>query len=125
MLPKLKVLFFCTGNSCRSQMAEGWARHLRSGDIEPSSAGVRPTRLDPRAVAAMAESGVNIAQGHSKSLDRLQGVEFDRVVRDFRNLVTLELGYHRAIGRLATALARIQQATGSEQLPSEATESEK
>ena len=80
MLPKLKVLFLCTGNSCRSQMAEGWARHLRSGDIEPSSAGVRPTRLDPRAVAAMAESGVNIAQGHSKSLDRLQGVEFDRVV---------------------------------------------
>ena len=46
---RLKILFLCTGNSCRSQMAEGWARRLKGDLIEPYSAGVRPQRLDPRA----------------------------------------------------------------------------
>jgi arsenate reductase len=80
VLPKLKVLFLCTGNSCRSQMAEGWTRHLVSDRFEPYSAGVEPTRLDPRAVGVMAESGVEIGGQRSKHLDELSGVRFDGVV---------------------------------------------
>ena len=53
---RLRVLFLCTGNSCRSQMAEGWARTLKGDVIEASSAGTRPKGLDPRAVRAMAET---------------------------------------------------------------------
>lgn len=77
---RLKVLFLCTGNSCRSQMAEGWARHLRSDVIEPYSAGVEPHGLDPRAVKVMAEAGVDISGHRSKHIDELKAVEFDVVV---------------------------------------------
>jgi arsenate reductase len=77
---RLKVLFLCTGNSCRSQMAEGWARHLKGDLIEPYSAGIEPSRLDPRAVAAMAEAGVDISGQRSKHVDDLKDVEFDYVV---------------------------------------------
>ena len=69
MLPKLKVLFLCTGNSCRSQMAEGWARHLHGDVVEPYSAGTRPGRMDPRAIAVMREAGVDISHQRSKHLD--------------------------------------------------------
>ena len=55
---KLKVLFLCTGNSCRSQMAEGWARHLKGDEIEPFSAGIEAHGLNPRAVKAMRSAGV-------------------------------------------------------------------
>jgi arsenate reductase len=80
VLPKLKVLFLCTGNSCRSQMAEGWARHVASDRFEPYSAGVEPTQLDPRAVRVMAESSVEIGGQRPKRLDELAGVRFDAVV---------------------------------------------
>lgn len=78
--PKLKVLFLCTGNSCRSQMAEGWARHLKKSSIEAYSAGIEKHGLNPHAVAMMAESGVDISGHFSKTLDDLGGVEFDVVV---------------------------------------------
>ena len=77
---KLKVLFLCTGNSCRSQMAEGWARHLKGDVIEPYSAGIEPHGLDPRAVQVMAEAGVDISGHRSKHLDELKSIEFDYVV---------------------------------------------
>lgn len=77
---KLKVLFLCTGNSCRSQMAEGWARHLVGDRIEPSSAGLEAHGLNPHAVEVMAEAGVDISHHQSKTLDDLAGVPFDRVV---------------------------------------------
>lgn len=77
---KLKVLFLCTGNSCRSQMAEGWARHLKSEQIEPYSAGIETHGLNPRAVQVMAEAGVDISGHRSKHVDELKGVEFDFVV---------------------------------------------
>ena len=80
MLSRLKLLFLCTGNSCRSQMAEGWARHLRSEWIEPHSAGIEPAGLDPRAVRVMAECGVDISGQRAKHLDELVGIPFDRVV---------------------------------------------
>ena len=79
MLPKLNVLFLCTGNSCRSQMAEGWTRHLQPR-IEPYSAGVDPGRLDPRAVQVMAECGVDISGQRTKHVDTLSAIRFDRVV---------------------------------------------
>ncbi len=54
----MKILFLCTGNSCRSQMAEGWVRCLKGDRIEPASAGVDPKGVDPLAVQAMKEVGV-------------------------------------------------------------------
>jgi arsenate reductase len=77
---RLKVLFLCTGNSCRSQMAEGWARALRGGIIEPYSAGTDPHGMNPRAIRAMAEAGVDISNQHSKHVDMLADVPFDYVV---------------------------------------------
>jgi arsenate reductase len=77
---KLKVLFLCAGNSCRSQMAEGWARHLKGDVIEAYSAGIEPKGVDPRAVQAMAEVGIDISQHRSKSVLELGDVEFDYVV---------------------------------------------
>jgi len=75
-----KILFLCTGNSCRSQMAEGWARQLKGNVIEAYSAGVAPRELDPRAVKAMGEAGVDISSHRAKHVDEFADVEFDYVV---------------------------------------------
>ncbi len=80
MNSKPKVLFLCTGNSCRSQMAEGWARRLKGEVMEPYSAGIETHGLNPRAVAAMAEAGVDISGHRSTHLDELAEVDFDYVV---------------------------------------------
>ena len=77
---KIKILFLCTGNSCRSQMAEGWARRLRGELIEAWSAGIEPRGLDSRAVQVMAEAGVDISGHRSKHVDELRGIPFDHVV---------------------------------------------
>ncbi len=77
---KIKVLFLCTGNSCRSQMAEGWARHLHPDLLEPYSAGIVAHGLNPRAVAVMAEAGVDIATHRSKALRELDPIDFDYVI---------------------------------------------
>ena len=77
---KIKVLFLCTGNSCRSQMAEGWARALKSDVIEPYSAGIETHGMNPNAVKVMAEAGVDISGQRSKHVDELEGIEFDYVV---------------------------------------------
>jgi len=77
---KIRVLFLCTGNSCRSQMAEGWARHLKSGVIEAYSAGIETHGLNGRAVKVMAEAGVDISGHRSKHVDELKDVDFDYVV---------------------------------------------
>jgi arsenate reductase len=80
MSERHKVLFLCTGNACRSQMSEGWARHLKGDVIEAYSAGVAPHGLDPRAVKVMAEAGVDISGHRSKHLDELQDVGLEHVV---------------------------------------------
>lgn len=80
MLPKLNVLFLCTGNSCRSQMAEGWARALLGDRIEPGSAGTAPSRVDPRAIAVMREAGIDLSAHRSKHVDELASVELDWAV---------------------------------------------
>ena len=76
----LKVLFLCTGNSCRSQMAEGWARHLKGDQIESYSAGIETHGMNPNAVQVMAEVGVDLSGHHSKLLSDLRGIDFDYVV---------------------------------------------
>lgn len=80
LMKKWKVLFLCTGNSCRSQMAEGWARALKSDQIEPYSAGVEPHGMNPRAIRAMAEAGIDISGHTSKHLDALSHIDFDYVI---------------------------------------------
>jgi arsenate reductase len=77
---KIKILFLCTGNSCRSQMAEGWARALKADVIEPYSAGTTPRGVDPLAVKVMAEAGVDISAQRSKALDTMRGIPFDYVI---------------------------------------------
>src|SRR5208282_901834 len=69
--PRQKVLFLCTGNSCRSQMAEGWARHLKGDALEGFSAGVEPHGMNQNAVAVMREAGVDISRNRSKHVDEL------------------------------------------------------
>jgi arsenate reductase (thioredoxin) len=75
-----KVLFLCTANSCRSQMAEGWARHLWPNAIAAYSAGVKPTSLNADAVRVMAEVGFDISRQRSKHVDDLAELAFDYVV---------------------------------------------
>jgi arsenate reductase len=77
---KLKVLFLCTGNSCRSQMAEGWARALRGDRMEAFSAGLVAHGQNPRAIQVMAEAGVDISRQSSKTLASLGDEVFDVVI---------------------------------------------
>ena len=77
---KLKVLFLCTGNACRSQIAEGWARYLKSDVIEAYSAGVSPCQVNGRAIKVMAQAGVDISSHTSKHIDTLRDIEFDYIV---------------------------------------------
>lgn len=80
MSEKLKVLFLCTGNSCRSQMAEGWARHLKGDVIEAYSAGIETHGLNPNAVKVMAEAGVDISGHKSQHIGEFKEVKLDVVV---------------------------------------------
>ena len=80
MSEKTKVLFLCTGNSCRSQMAEGWARHLKPDLIEPYSAGIETHGMNESAVRVMGEAGVDITGQRSKHVKELLDVQLDYVV---------------------------------------------
>ncbi len=80
MQPPIRILFVCTGNSARSQMAEGFARHYGAGRVEAYSAGVDPTRLNPHAVAAMRERGIDIAHQQCKAFDEHVAWGMDYVI---------------------------------------------
>ena len=80
MTTKPRVLFLCTGNSCRSQMAEGWLRHLGRDRFEVFSAGTKPVGLNPGAIAVMDDAGVTISLQRSKHVDEFAGQPFDRVI---------------------------------------------
>ena len=80
MAGKVSLLFLCTGNSCRSQMAEGWARALKGDVIDPYSAGIETHGLNPLAVRVMAEAGVDISGQKSKATEAVADVPFDYVV---------------------------------------------
>ncbi len=75
-----KVLFLCTGNSCRSQMAEGWTRALKGDAVEVYSAGIETHGLNQTAVTVMAEAGVDISTHTSKHIDNLRYIDFDAVI---------------------------------------------
>jgi len=75
-----KVLFLCTGNSCRSQMAEGWARNIHGEHVEVYSAGTAPHSIDPRAVKVMDKAGVDISRQTSNHVNEYLDIPFDLVV---------------------------------------------
>lgn len=77
---KTKLLFLCTGNSCRSQMAEGWLKHLRGDDFEVFSAGIEAHGLNPLALRAMQEVGVDISSQRSQLLEELPVEQLDYVL---------------------------------------------
>jgi arsenate reductase len=76
----LKVLFLCTHNSCRSQMAEGLINHDLGGQVQAFSAGIEPQQVNPRAIQVMRELGIDISRHRSKSVDDLKGEQFDLVI---------------------------------------------
>ncbi len=76
----MKILFLCTGNSARSQMAEGWARYLKGNTVEPYSAGIEAHGVNPYAIAVMKEVGVDISGRRSKLVAEVTDIEFDYVV---------------------------------------------
>jgi arsenate reductase (thioredoxin) len=120
--PKLKVLFLCTGNSCRSQMAEGWARQLKAEAIDAYSAGTHPKALDPLAVRVMAEAGVDISTQQVKSLDAVEHLPFDYVIticNDAHDTCPIFPGRARIVHRgfddpprLATEAKSLEEALG-------------
>lgn len=80
MTDKKRVLILCTGNSARSQMAEGLLRHIGGSEYEVESAGTKPSIVRPEAVAALGEIGIDISSHRSKSVDEFAGQEFDYVI---------------------------------------------
>ncbi|MFO7752775.1 MAG: arsenate reductase ArsC, partial [Desulfobacteraceae bacterium] len=77
---KIRVLFLCTGNSCRSQMAEGFCNVLKGDRIEAESAGIKAQGVNPYAITVMEEAGVDISGHASKTIDQLDDKNFDHVV---------------------------------------------
>jgi arsenate reductase (thioredoxin) len=77
---KIKVLFLCTGNSCRSQMAQGFANALLNDQVEACSAGIAPKGLDLRAVKVMSEIGIDISSQTSRHVRELKDIPFDYVI---------------------------------------------
>ncbi|MHC4131160.1 MAG: arsenate reductase ArsC [Planctomycetota bacterium] len=77
---KLNVLFICTGNACRSQIAEAWANHLKHKELQAFSAGIHPIGVSSRAIKTMAEVSIDMSDHYSKHIDELQGIDFDYVI---------------------------------------------
>lgn len=79
-MPMKKILVLCTGNSCRSQIAEGYLRHFAQGKAEVYSAGVETHGVNPRAIAVMAEDGIDISGHTSNHIDEFRSIAFDYVI---------------------------------------------
>ena len=77
---KKKILVLCTGNSCRSQLAEGYLRHFAGERAEVYSAGVETHGVNPRAIATMKEDGIDISNHTSNHIDEYAGIDFDFVI---------------------------------------------
>jgi arsenate reductase len=75
-----RVLILCTGNSCRSQMAEGWLRHFGGGALDVASAGTHPSFVHPLAIQVMNEAGIDISSHRSKSVEEFIGTPFDYII---------------------------------------------
>jgi arsenate reductase len=112
---KLNVLFLCTGNSCRSQMADGIVNHDFAGRIEAFSAGTEPHGLNPKAVQVMAEIGMDISGNSSDHISRFEGQPFDYVITlcgDANEKCPLFFG---GVQRLHMGFEDPPKATGSEE----------
>ncbi|MDP1661911.1 MAG: arsenate reductase ArsC [Phycisphaerales bacterium] len=99
----MRIAFLCTGNSCRSQMAEGWARSLRADRFDALSAGTKPTTVNPLAVRVMAEVGVDISAQRSKHIADLAAESIDLVVtvcNAARESCPILPGVHRTVHRV-------------------------
>ena len=77
---KKKILVLCTGNSCRSQMAEGYLRHLAGDRFDVKSAGLEPSVVNPKAIQVMKEDGIDISGHTSKDVQQFVGQDFDYIV---------------------------------------------
>ncbi len=110
----LKVLFLCTENACRSQMAEGLVNHYLAGQVRAFSAGIAPSRVNPRAVAVMAELGIDISGQRSKSIDDLTGEQFDLVITVCDRANEQCPFFPGPVKRLHVGFADPGRATGSE-----------
>ena len=110
----LKVLFLCTENACRSQMAEGLVNHDLAGQVQVFSAGVRPSRVKPRAIQVMAELGIDISHHRSKSVDDLAGEQFDLVITVCDRANEQCPIFPGSVKKLHLGFADPGQATGSE-----------
>jgi len=75
-----KILVLCTGNSCRSQIAEGYLRHFANGNAEVYSAGVETHGVNPRAIAIMKEDSIDISRHTSNNIDEYHNIDFDFVI---------------------------------------------
>jgi len=118
MPDRVRVLFLCTGNSCRSQMAEGWARHLAADRLDVRSAGIETHGLNPLAVRVMSEAGVDISGQRSKCLDEFAGSSFDYVVTvcdDAEQTCPVFAGDARRVHRGFDDPPRLARNAGSEQ----------
>jgi arsenate reductase len=112
---KPKVLFLCTGNSCRSQMAEGLLKHYGNGKFEVYSAGLMPSSVHPLAIKAMAELGIDITGQCSKSLNQYLGQEFSYVITVCDNAKMLCPTFPGQHGRLHWSIKDPVSATGTEE----------
>jgi arsenate reductase len=114
MPEKPRVLFLCTHNSARSQMAEGMLRNLAEGRFEVHSAGTEATRLRPQAMKVMDEIGIDISGQESKTLDRYLGDPFDYVITVCDEANEACPFFPGAKNRLHWSFEDPSQATGSE-----------
>jgi arsenate reductase len=110
----LKVLFLCTENACRSQMAEGLVNYFLAGQVKAFSAGVAPSRVNPRAVAVMAELGLDISAQRSKGVEDLAGEQFDLVITVCDRAQEQCPIFPGSVKKLHLGFADPAQATGSD-----------
>jgi arsenate reductase (thioredoxin) len=117
MSDKPRVLILCTGNSARSQMAEGLLRHDAGERFEVASAGTRPSRVRPEAIAVMRELGIDISGHRSKSVDEFAGQKFDYVLTvcdNARETCPIYPGHANRLHHSFEDPAAVEAATGSD-----------
>jgi arsenate reductase (thioredoxin) len=114
-IDKKRVLFLCTGNSCRSQMAEGFLRGLAGHEFDVESAGMNPTRINPLAIRVMAEAAIDISGQHSKAVDEQYGKKFDYVITVCDRAREVCPVFPGDVTRLHWAFEDPAEATGSEE----------
>lgn len=110
-----RALFLCTGNSCRSQMAEGFLRHMAGDRFEVFSAGIKPTQVNPLAIKVMAEAGVDISSHRSKSFMEFIGQKIDYVITVCDNAKQTCPIFHGEYKKIHWDLEDPAEAQGNEQ----------